>query len=139
MVREGLRSLLHGRPRLRVVGEASNGEQALALAPKLSPDVVLLDISMPGMNGIEVARRLRRQKISARVIMISINDDAEHVTDSFRAGACGYIVKDAAPEEICDAVEAVHAGGVYCSETVAARVGSAEKLRRLLPSELVER
>ena len=116
IVREGLRALLESQPRLRVIGEAADGEQAVAQAVALSPDVVMLDISMPKMNGIEAARHIRRLKPKARIIMISINDDAGHVADSFKSGARGYVVKDTAPEEICLAVEKVHEGGIYCSE-----------------------
>lgn len=118
VVRHGLRKMLEGRPGFAVVGEATNGEEALALAGSLPLDVVMLDISMPKMSGIEAARRLRRLKPGIRILMVSMNNDAAHVMASFKSGAMGYIVKDADPDEIAQAVSKVHAGGFYCSDSV---------------------
>lgn len=118
VVREGLRMLLRSQVGVCVVGEAADGETALALVGKTQADVVLLDISLPGISGIETARRLRRLKPALRVLMISINDDLGHVLESFDAGAKGYIVKDSASDEIVEAVERVHAGGLFCSSSL---------------------
>jgi len=124
IVREGLRALLRAEPGLRVVGEAADGEKALAVAAKADPDLALVDIGMPGMGGVETARRLRRAHPGIRVIMVSINDDLGHVVDSFDAGACGYVVKDNVCEELSQAIEAARAGRRYCSPALRAALAS---------------
>lgn len=130
IVRQGLRRLLETRPGLSIVGEAGDGEEALARARELSPDVVLLDISMPRMDGIEAARRLRRLKPKIRILIFSMNDDEGHVVEAFQAGADGYVLKDGAPGSIAEAIEAVYRGETYCSEAVRRHLGKAKSRRR---------
>jgi DNA-binding NarL/FixJ family response regulator len=98
-----------------VVGEAANGEQALALARAEQPDVVVLDVTMPGESGLRVAPRLRAAVPGARVLIMSMHENAEYVREGVRAGASGYLLKDSAAAELRLAVRAVHAGGTYFS------------------------
>lgn len=122
IVREGLRQVLASDAAFEVVGEASNGEQALEVAARLLPDVILLDITMPGDSGLVVAQKLRARVPSARVLMLSVHDDAEYVLESVRAGAHGYLRKDTTPGDLRAAVRAVHAGDAWFSPAVARRL-----------------
>jgi DNA-binding NarL/FixJ family response regulator len=122
IVREGLRQVLASDATFEVVGEASNGEQALEVAARLLPDVILLDITMPGDSGLVVAQKLRARVPSARVLMLSVHDDAEYVLESVRAGAHGYLRKDTTPGDLRAAVRAVHAGDAWFSPAVARRL-----------------
>ncbi len=115
VVREGIRHVLAGEPGFEVVGEAANGEQALALARAERPDVVVLDLTMPGENGLRVAPKLRAAVPGARVLIMSMHDNAEYVREGVRAGASGYLLKDSAAAELRLAVRSVHAGGTYFS------------------------
>ena len=115
VVREGIRHVLAGEPGFEVVGEAANGEQALALARSQRPDVVVLDVTMPGESGLRVAPRLRAAVPNARVLIMSMHENAEYVREGVRAGASGYLLKDSAAAELRLAVRAVHAGGTYFS------------------------
>jgi len=119
LVRDGLRARLSVVPRVLVVGEASNGEQALALAQTLQPDLVMADVGMRGMNGIELAMLLRERHPSIRVLMLSMHDNREYVLSALRAGARGYVLKESPTEEIIAAILAVMAGGSYISSAVA--------------------
>jgi DNA-binding NarL/FixJ family response regulator len=115
VVREGIRHVLAGEPGFEVVGEAANGEQALALARSQRPDVVVLDVTMPGESGLRVAPKLRAAVPGARVLIMSMHENAEYVREGVRAGASGYLLKDSAAAELRLAVRAVHAGGTYFS------------------------
>jgi two-component system nitrate/nitrite response regulator NarL len=109
LVREGIRQAL-AVPGYDVVGEAANGEEALVLARRLVPDVMVLDISLPGENGIRVASRVRAELPDVRVLMLSVHDHAEYVFESVRAGAHGYLRKDTLPQELRDAIRTIHEG-----------------------------
>jgi two-component system, NarL family, nitrate/nitrite response regulator NarL len=109
LVREGIRQALLG-PEFEVVGEAGNGTDALALAQRLRPDLVVLDISLPGESGIKTAARLRTETPEVRVLMLSVHDHPEYILESARAGAHGYLRKDTLPEELRDAIRTVHEG-----------------------------
>ncbi len=113
--REGLRALLSGQPGVRVVGGARDGEEAVRLARELSPDIVIMDITMPGLNGIEAARKLAKAKKSARVIALSMHNDRKYVTEIFKAGARAYLLKDSAFDELMDAIKAVSCGRYFLS------------------------
>jgi DNA-binding NarL/FixJ family response regulator len=115
VVREGIRHVLAGEPGFEVVAEAANGEQALALAREHRPDVIVLDVTMPGESGLRVAPKLRAAVPAARVLILSMHDNAEYVREGVRAGASGYLLKDSAAAELRLAVRAVHAGGTYFS------------------------
>jgi len=122
IVREGLRQVLAADADFDVVGEASNGAQALAIAAREQPDVVLLDITMPGDSGLVVAQKLRQEVPKARVLILSVHDDAEYVLESVRAGAHGYLRKDTTPADLRAAVRAVHSGDAWFSPAVAKRL-----------------
>ncbi len=119
VVREGIRHVLAGEPGFEVVAEAANGEQALALAAEHRPDVVVLDVTMPGESGLRVAPKLRAAVPGTRVLILSMHDNAEYVREGVRAGASGYLLKDSAAAELRLAVRAVHAGGSYFSTPAA--------------------
>lgn len=122
LVRAGLRAILDGRNGFSVVGEAADGASALELADSLRPDVVLLDISMPGVGGLQVLRRLQERRPSPRVLMLSVHDGEEYIRQSLRLGAAGYLLKDSDPEELVLAVRAVARGRVYLSPSISGAV-----------------
>jgi DNA-binding NarL/FixJ family response regulator len=113
IVREGLRAYLSTQRTLSVVGEAADGMDVLEKASALNPDVVLMDIAMPRLNGIETTRHLHSSKASAKVLILSIHEEREYLLESYRAGARGYILKDSAPSDVTRAIEAVHAGDPF--------------------------
>ncbi len=122
IVREGIRQVFASDPGIDVVGEASEGEEALELVHRESPDVVLLDITMPGTSGVEVARLLRDRGATTRILMLSVHDDTTYVLEAVRKGAHGYVRKDTTPADLRAAVRAVHAGDAYFSPAVAKRL-----------------
>ena len=122
IVREGVRQVLQADGAFDVVGEASDGVRALEVALRERPDVVLLDITMPGESGLVVLQRLRLQLPDTRVLVLSVHDDAEYVMESVRTGAHGYLRKDTTPADLRSAVRAVHAGDAYFSPVVAKRI-----------------
>lgn len=122
LVRAGLRELLQGLGDIQVVGEASNGREALQMAQTLRPDVVLMDIGMHELNGLEATARVSRDFPDVRVIILSMHADREYVLRAFRAGAAGYLLKDADPAQLEMAVKAVAAGGTFLSPSVSKHV-----------------
>lgn len=122
LVRAGLRSLLEQLENVEVVGEAEDGWQVLALAAAHRPDIVLMDISMSGMNGLEATARLRSESPASRVIILSMHASEEYVLQALRAGAAGYLLKDSAPLELALALEAVARGESYLSPPVSRQV-----------------
>jgi DNA-binding NarL/FixJ family response regulator len=125
IVRTGIRHVLESDPGFEVVGEAADGAEAVSLAEALRPDVVLLDISMPGQSGLQVAARLRATASEPRVLILSMYDNAEYVLESVRAGAHGYLLKDTAATELRSAIRAVCRGESYFSPSVAGRLRDA--------------
>ena len=124
LVRAGLRKLLESMPEVSVVGEADDGLALLALAQELQPDLVLLDIAMPGLNGLEAAARLSRTAPGIRVLILSMHQNEEYVRQALRSGAAGYLLKDAAPMELSRAIRAVLRGETYLSPAVSRGVVS---------------
>lgn len=124
IVRTGIRHVLEGEPGFEVVGEASNGAEALALALELRPDVALLDISMPGVSGLQATAELRERCPGTRVLMLSMHDNTEYVLESVRAGAHGYLLKDTAATELRGAIRAVWGGESYFSPPIASRLSA---------------
>jgi DNA-binding NarL/FixJ family response regulator len=122
VVRQGLRTFLDLQEDISVVGEAADGAEAVALAERLSPDVVLLDLVMPGMDGIEALRRLRVAVPTARAIVLSSFVDDDKLFPAVRAGAAGYLLKDVQPAELVAAIRTVHGGGALLHPSVAARL-----------------
>ena len=118
LVRDGLRARLSVVTGLQVIGEAASGADALALAAELAPDLMLVDVGMRGMNGIELATALRERHPAIRVLMLSMYDTREYVLSAIRAGARGYVLKESPTEEILAAIGAVCAGGNYFSAQV---------------------
>jgi DNA-binding NarL/FixJ family response regulator len=118
VLRAGLRALLNAEPDIEVVGEASDGDETLRLAHTLEPDIVLLDISMPGVGGIEATRRLKNLRSAARVLILTVHEDAGLLKEAMRAGASGYIVKRAAESELVNAIRAVSRGDLYVHPTM---------------------
>ncbi|MCU0503083.1 MAG: response regulator transcription factor [Anaerolineae bacterium] len=119
VVRAGLRMLLGADPELQIVGEADNGAQALRLAGELAPDVVLMDISMPDMNGIEATRKIKEQNPNVVVLALTMHEDDQYFFEMLAAGASGYVPKRAAPNDLLSAIHAVHNGGVFLFPSVA--------------------
>lgn len=120
--REVIRKLLERRDDLRVVGEAADGQQAMLLAQKLKPDVVLMEITLPRLSGLEVTRRLVRSGCPSNVLILSMHGNRRHVEVALRAGASGYLVKTASSDELLQAIDTVAAGRSYLSSAVAQHV-----------------
>lgn len=118
VVRQGIRGVLEAIEGLDVLGEAADGDEALRMVRELEPDVVILDVNMPGRTGLEVASELRGEANPARVLILSMHDDPEYVLQAVRSGADGYVLKDAAPAELREAVQAVHEGREYFTARV---------------------
>lgn len=115
MVREGLRAILEAQPGFSVVGEAGSGEEAVALVQQLRPQVIVLDIEMPGMNGIVAASEIFGAARETRILALSRHNEKQYVAEMFAAGAAGYILKDSAVEELIRAIETVVNGQMFCS------------------------
>src|SRR4051812_10296159 len=122
LFRAGMRSLLQTLPDIELVGEASDGREALHLVELHNPDVVLLDIMMPNLNGLDAAARMARGFARSRVIMLSMNADSDSVLKSLRVGAFGYLVKSADPSELELAIRAVARGEKFLSAAVSRHV-----------------
>ena len=120
VMRQGLRALLAETRDILIVGEASNGREALKRAAELQPDVVIMDLSMPDMNGLEATRALCARRPETRVVILSMHADAEYLFRAFQAGATGYLLKESAVGEIIDALRAVRAGKRYIGAGISA-------------------
>ncbi|NIM94194.1 MAG: response regulator [Anaerolineales bacterium] len=142
LFREGLRTLLSIQSWLDVVGEAGDGIEALEACARLKPDVVLMDLKMPRLDGVEATRRLHSEHPDTRVIILTTFDDDEYVFDGLRAGALGYLLKDAPSEKLLEAIRAAARGESFLQPSIAAKV-VAEFSRLSVPStptrgELIE-
>lgn len=118
IVRQGLKLILSAQADLQVVGEAANGREAVELAEKLRPDIVLLDVAMPELNGIEATRKMMESNSRIRILVLSMHKEAVYVREILRAGARGYILKDAIDTELLSAVRSVARGDGYISPAV---------------------
>ena len=137
LMRDGLRTLLELELDFEVVGEAENGAQALDCYRQHSPDVVLMDIRMPVMDGVESTRRLQESDPNSKIIILTTFDDNEYVFEGLRAGALGYLLKDVSGDELADAIRKVAAGGSMIEPSVARKV-VAEFARLAPPSPTVK-
>jgi DNA-binding NarL/FixJ family response regulator len=145
IVRQGLRSYLSRREGIEVVGDAGDGESAVALTADLRPDVVLMDLAMPGMGGLAAIREVVALELGARILVLTSFSSEDQVLPAIQAGAAGYLLKDASPEEVESAIRAVHAGEGRLDPSLAAVVMAAaagrtrtdedEGLARLTPRE----
>lgn len=136
--REGLKELLARAPGLTCVGAHSNGEEALRRIPAEKPDVVLMDINLPGMSGIECVARLKARSPQTQVLMLTTYEESDLIFNSLRSGASGYLLKNMAPAELVQAIEQVHAGGAPMSMQIARKVvAHFQQIKR--PSSEVEK
>ncbi|MFO7823019.1 MAG: response regulator transcription factor [Cyclobacterium sp.] len=115
VVRNGIKNLLENEGDITVVGEASNGEEALAAVEKLKPDLLIIDIRMPVMNGLEATKILSKNPGSTRSLILSMHDDEDYILQSVDSGASGYLLKDTSKDEFLKAIKTIHQGGKYFS------------------------
>jgi DNA-binding NarL/FixJ family response regulator len=124
LVRDGVRALLSTRPLFEVVGEAENAAQALTLCESLKPDILLVDIGLQDMNGLELTQLIRQRCPAIKILILSMYDNQEYVATSIRAGASGYVLKNAPSREIVAAIEAIATGGTFYSAEVTLKLVS---------------
>ncbi len=122
LFRQALRAVLDGEPDLDLVGEASDGEEAIRMAEELAPDVVLMDVRMPNIAGIDAARRLKESLPSTKVVMLTVSDDEEDLFDAIKAGASGYLLKEINPDEVARAIRQIQAGQSLLSPSMASKL-----------------
>jgi two-component system response regulator NreC len=122
VVRQGIKALLSDEPDLEIVGEADNGREALQAVMELQPNLVLMDISMPGLNGIEATRQIRQRHPEVKVIVLSMHANEEYVFQVLRAGASGYVLKQSDSSEVLTAIRAALAGGSFLSPPISRTV-----------------
>ena len=122
MVREGLKALVNGQPDMEVVGEAADGRAAVERAQELAPDVIVMDISMPGLNGLKATEHIKQTCPQVRVLTLTRHTDAGFIQQLFAAGASGYLLKQSAAEELVRAIRAVAAGGSFLDPQIAGKV-----------------
>jgi DNA-binding NarL/FixJ family response regulator len=121
VVRDGLRLLIDGQGDMRVIGEAGNGEEALRQARDLKPDVVVMDLSMPKMNGLQATERLRAESPGIKVVALTVHEDVSYLLQLCKAGAAGYVLKRSAGDDLIHAIRTVAAGGVHFDSTLASK------------------
>jgi RNA polymerase sigma factor (sigma-70 family) len=122
IVRKGLRSLLEDSEDIKVIAEASDGREAVSLCNSLMPDVVVMDISMPLLNGLEATRQIKETRPETGVVMLTIHEDEEYIFQSLRSGAEGYLIKKAAPEQLVAAIKAANLGDTFLSPSISKRI-----------------
>ena len=144
IVRQGVRAFLETQPDIKVIGEAGSGEEAIPLCESLAPDIVLMDLLMPGMGGVEATRRVKAISPRTQVIVLTSYHEDEHVVPAIRAGALSYLLKDAAPGEIATAIRKAAVGEVTLSPAIAAQMmkavtGERKAIEASMPSPLTTR
>jgi len=127
VVRQGIRHVLEGAEEFTIVAEAENGNEVAELVAQSKPDVVVLDISMPGLSGIEVTAVLRKRFPKCRVLILSMYDNQEYVLEAVRSGAHGYLLKDTAADDLATAIRSIHSGEAFYSPPIAAKLAAAVK------------
>jgi two-component system, NarL family, response regulator NreC len=118
LLRSGLKALLHCSPQFEVIGEAGDGNEALRMVEELSPDILILDLSMPGMSGVDCVKEIRSRNLPCRILVLTMYDDEEYIKEVMQAGADGYILKKCADTELIEGILKVHAGKKYLNETI---------------------
>ena len=139
IVREGIIALLEDEPEIEIAGEATNGQEAVDLVERLRPDVVLMDLQMPVMDGPEATRRIKARVPEARILVLTTYATDEFIFKALRAGAQGYLLKDTSADELLAAIAAIHAGQTQLASAVAARLVagvSEDQVEPLTPREL---
>ncbi len=137
MMRRGVKQLLELQDNIEVVGEASSGEEAISLVPVLDPDMILLDLNMKGMSGIETLLFLRKQGVSACIVIMTVSDDYQDVIAALRGGADGYVLKDAEPEELVSAVLDAARGQIVVSPQLTNALAMALRDDTTSPKDIV--
>jgi DNA-binding NarL/FixJ family response regulator len=122
LFREGVRALLARQPSMTVIGEAGDGREAVKRIEETAPDIAVMDIVLPGLNGIEVTRQVRQMQLRTKILMLSMYDDQEYVHEVLRAGASGYILKDSVGVELIAAIETIWRGECYLCPVIASKV-----------------
>jgi DNA-binding NarL/FixJ family response regulator len=122
IVRKGLRSILEKESRIKIVGESEDGREAIKNAEALQPDIVLMDIAMPDLNGLEATRQLKKRYSEMKIIILSMHSNEEYVLQALQAGAAGYLIKKAAPAELISAILAVYRGDSFLSPSISRTV-----------------
>ena len=122
IVRQGLKLLIDSQPDMEVVAEAADGKAALELAVEVKPDIVVMDISMPGMNGLIATRSLKQQQPNITIVALTRHEDDTYLEELLRAGASAYVLKQSAPADLLKAIRAVAAGGIYLDPAMTSRV-----------------
>jgi|YNPBryantNP2012_1023418.scaffolds.fasta_scaffold05590_1 DNA-binding NarL/FixJ family response regulator len=122
LVRKGFCALLNQEPDIQVIGEAADGRQAMRLVETTDADVLVTDLEMPGMSGLEAARQIKERRLPVRVLVLTMHKETEAVLQVIRAGVAGYIVKDAAVSELVEGIRTVYRGETYLSPAIASRV-----------------
>lgn len=130
LVRDGISALLRLQEGIQVVGDADNGEQAIAFIKKEPVDVVLMDVRMPGMDGIAATRTIKQEHPQIRVIMLTTFDDEEYIIRSLQAGACGYLLKDIPTQDLAQAIRLAHGGIFQLSSSAMGKLVDEETLRK---------
>jgi DNA-binding NarL/FixJ family response regulator len=136
IVRDGLRLLLENQSDIRVVGEVADGRAAVEAAQRLKPDVILMDLAMPLLNGADATAQIIEKQETARIVMLSMHSTVEHVCRALQAGALGYLRKESAGSEVVDAVRAVHSGRRYLSQKITESVVDDYVRKRAVESPL---
>lgn len=114
-IRRGVQTILHAFPEWEFCGEAENGKEAIRLADELKPEVIIMDVSMPGLNGIEATRAIRKMQPGVKIVLLTLHESAELLRSAFRAGASGYLLKTDAEQELVKALTVVIGEGAYIS------------------------
>jgi DNA-binding NarL/FixJ family response regulator len=145
VVLDGIKSRLSAQDNFEVVGDAANGQEAVRKARQLLPDIVLMDISMPNMNGLEAISLLRKHVPQAKILVLTMHDNREYIAQTIRLGARGYILKDTSPAELIRAIQLIHSGEVFFSPAVSRVMldelagGRKDELERAGPADLSTR
>lgn len=122
VVREGLKMLLNAQNTVQVVGEADSGRKVFAMLGEVAPDIIIMDVSMPELNGIDATKRIRKDYPSVKILALSMHADRRFIEGMLKAGASGYLIKNCAATELVSAIESVAAGGLYLSPKIAGKI-----------------